>query len=163
MQVTIERATINHLRQLVNLERECFTAEAYTERQISSLLKDPKGVALLARVDGDIAGFIIGLVEDLKNSRLGHVVTVDVALKHRRKSIGSILLKEMEAIFSREDAEAVYLEVRVDNKSARQLYSKHGYREMGALEDYYSVGAHGLRLIKKLSGSAFSSQPQRGT
>ena len=163
MRVIVERATINHLRQLVNLERECFTAEAYTERQISRLLKDPKRVALLTKVDGDIAGFVIGLIEDLKNHRLGHVVTIDVALKYRKKGIGSVLLEEMESIFSQRGAEAVYLEVRVDNKSARQLYSKHGYKEMGALEDYYSAGTHGLRLTKRLAGSTSFSQPQRRT
>jgi ribosomal-protein-alanine acetyltransferase len=154
MQVTVEHATIKHLRKLVNLERECFTVEAYSEKQISRLLKDPKGVTLLAQADSDIAGFILGLVEDLKNHRLGHVVTIDVALKYRRIGIGSILLKEIEVIFSQRGAEAVYLEVRVDNKSARQLYSKHGYKEFGALEDYYSAGTHGLRLIKRLAGSA---------
>lgn len=157
MQLTIEQATIKHLKQLVELERKCFTAEAYTERQISSLLKDPKEVALLAKVDGDIAGLIIGLVEDFKNRRLGHVVTIDVPLKYRRKGIGSILLDEIEAIFARKGAEAIYLEVRVDNKSARQLYSKHGYKELGALEDYYSAGTHGLRLAKRLAESASSS------
>jgi ribosomal protein S18 acetylase RimI-like enzyme len=163
VRVIVERATINHLRRLVNLECECFTAEAYTERQISRLLKEPQGVALLGRVDGDIAGFVIGLIEDLKNHRLGHVVTVDVALKYRRKGIGSVLLEEMEAAFSQRGAEASYLEVRVDNKSARQLYSKHGYKEMGALEDYYSAGTNGLRLTKRLAGSTSFSQPQRRT
>jgi ribosomal-protein-alanine N-acetyltransferase len=158
VRVTVEHATINHLRQFVNLERECFTVEAYTERQISGLLKDPQGFALLARVDDDIAGFIIGLIENMKNHRLGHVVTIDVALKYRRKGIGSILLREMEAIFSREGAEAAYLEVRVDNKSARQLYSEHGYREMGSLENYYSAGTHGLRMFKQLADSTSSSQ-----
>lgn len=159
MRVTIEPATINHVRQLVNLERECFTVEAYTQRRISRLLKDPKSAALLAKVDGDIAGFIIGLIEDSKNHRLGHVVTIDVAPRYRRRGVGSILLKEMEAIFLREGAEAVYLEVRVDNRSARQLYSDHGYGSIGALEDYYSVGAHGVRLAKRLAGPTFFPQP----
>ena len=154
VQVKVERATIDHLGQLVDLERECFTTEAYTERQILGLLKDSRNVALLARVDGDIAGFIIGLDETLKNHRLGHVVTIDVALKYRRKGIGSILLEEMETVFSQRGAEAVYLEVRVDNKSARQLYSKCGYKKLDALENYYSLGTHGLKMIKRLAGSA---------
>ena len=163
MQVIVEQATIKHLRQLVSLERECFTAEAYTETQISGLLRDSNGVALFARVDGDIAGFIIGLVEDFKNHRLGHIVTIDVALRCRRKGIGSVLLRKMEAILRERGAEAVYLEVRVDNKSARQLYSKHGYKESGALKDYYSAGTHALRLIKRLAGATSFSQPQRRT
>lgn len=156
MQVTVEQATTSHLRQLLNIERECFTVEAYTERQIFDLLRNPQAVALLARVDCDIAGFIIGLAENSKNAKLGHIVTIDVALKHRKKGIGLILLNEIEAIFSREGAEAIHLEVRADNKSARRLYLKQGYKEMEPLEDYYSAGAHGLRLIKRLTRSSNS-------
>ena len=157
MQVTVEPATTLNLRQLLNIERECFTAEAYSENQIFDLLRSPRVAALLARVNCDIAGFIIGLVEDSKNVKLGHIVTIDVALKHRRKGTGLILLKEIEVILSKKGAKAIYLEVRADNKSARQLYRKQGYKEMEPLEDYYSAGVHGLRLIKQLSRSSDSS------
>jgi len=156
MHVTVERATTSNLKQLLNIERECFTVEAYTERHIFDLLRDPKAVALLARIDCDVVGFIIGLVEDSKNERLGHVVTIDVAFKYRRKGIGLILLNEIETILSQEGAKAIYLEVRADNKSAKQLYLKQGYREMEPLKDYYSAGAHGLKLIKKLTESSTS-------
>lgn len=156
MQVTIEPATIRHLRQLLNIERECFTVEAYTEKQVLDLLRNPRAVALLARVDCDFAGFIIGLVEDLKNVKLGHIVTIDVALSHRRKGIGLMLLKKAEVIFLQKGVKSIHLEVRADNKSARRLYRKQGYRQMGSLEDYYSAGAHGLRLVKQLMRSSDS-------
>lgn len=152
VQVIIEQATTRHLRQLLNIERECFTVETYTEKQILDLLRNPQAVALLARVDCDIAGFIIGLVEDLKNVRLGHIMTIDVALSHRKKGIGLILLKEIEVIFLQNGVKAIHLEVRADNKSARRLYRKQGYRQTEPLEDYYSAGVHGLRLIKRLTG-----------
>jgi ribosomal-protein-alanine acetyltransferase len=150
VKVTTGPATTRDLNELLNLERECFTTEAYTERQIRELLKSPNAVALLARVDADIAGFAISLVEDCGRAKLGHVVTIDVAVKHRRKGIGLTLLREAEDTLSQRNVQAVYLEVRADNTTALQLYRKQGYVETELLEDYYSAGIRALRLVKQL-------------
>ena len=150
MHVTTRLATARNLTELLNLERECFTTEAYTERQIRDLLKNPNVVALLAKFDADIAGFVISLVEDSGRAKLGHVVTIDVAAKHRRKGIGLTLLKEAEHALAQRNVQVIYLEVRADNESALQLYRKQGYVEKELLEDYYSAGIHALRLMKRL-------------
>lgn len=149
-QVTTEPATTRNLKDLLNLERECFTTEAYTERQMRDLLESPNVIALLAKIDADTAGFVIGLVEDSEGAKFGHIVTIDVAIKHRRKGIGLTLLKAMEDAFSQKEVHIVYLEVRADNTSALQLYRKQGYVKAEILEDYYSVGIRALRLMKQL-------------
>jgi ribosomal protein S18 acetylase RimI-like enzyme len=41
-------------------------------------------------------------------------------------------------------------EVKADNQAARRLYASQGYREAGALPDYYGAGLDGVRLIKQL-------------
>jgi ribosomal protein S18 acetylase RimI-like enzyme len=56
----------------------------------------------------------------------------------------------MENLLSEKGAEAVYLEVRVDNHAALELYEKQGYLKTELLEDYYSIRAPGLRLVKPL-------------
>jgi len=150
MRVTTGLATTRDLRELLNLERECFTTEAYRERQIRDLLKSPNAIVLSAKVDADIAGFVISLVEDCGKAKLGHVVTIDVAVKHRRKGIGLTLLREVEHALSQRNVQVIYLEVRADNKSALQLYRKQDYVETELLENYYSVGIHALRLMKRL-------------
>lgn len=150
MATAIEPANLKSLDELWRIERECFTKEAYTKQQIASLLKDSNAIGLVARVNGEIAGFVIGVIEDSGSEVAGHIHTVDVAVKHRGLGVGARLLSEMEAVFIRCNAEVSHLEVRADNQAARRLYERQGYKEIEALEDYYSAGAHGLRMKKYL-------------
>jgi ribosomal-protein-alanine N-acetyltransferase len=148
--VVIEPVTAHDLQNLVALERECFTTEAYTERQIRDLLESPKAIAFLAKIDADIVGFVISVVEEFEGAKIGHIVTIDVAIKHRRKGIGLTLLKAAEDALSNRKARTVYLEVRADNTSALQLYRKQGYVKTEILENYYSRGIRALRMMKNL-------------
>jgi len=134
----------------MKIERECFTAEAFTKEQIASLLRNADVVGLLARVDGEIAGFIIGAIEYQIRARVGHILTIDVVVKHRRKGVGAKVLQAIENAFVERGAKISYLEVRVDNMAARRLYQKQGYEEIEPLNHYYSKGVHGLRLRKQL-------------
>jgi ribosomal-protein-alanine acetyltransferase len=149
LSITIQQATVNDLDTLYEIERECFTTEAFTKEQIAYILQNPSAVSLVAKIDGETVGFTIGLTYR-GNKRIGHVYTIDVALKHRRKGIGLRLLNELEQIFVENGVETCYLEVRIDNVAARELYRKQGYIETGRLKGYYPMGTHGVQLKKKL-------------
>lgn len=146
----MEEATLANLEELMRIERQCFTGEAFTKEQIATLLVSPDVIGLLARIDGEVAGFIIGGIQSHALTKTGHVYTIDVAVKHRRRRVGVTLLNEMEEAFSKRGAKTSVLEVRVDNQAARQLYKKQGYLEAEELHNYYSKGIHGLRLAKQL-------------
>lgn len=150
MHVTVGKASLRHLRELLRIERECFTTEAFTQKQIETLIRNPNGTAFLAQVKEQVAGFIIGEIENHEMVKVGHICTIDVAFKHRRRGVGLKLLEEMESAFLQRGAETCYLEVRVGNKEARRLYEKQGYIELEDLDNYYSRGGHGLRLVKQL-------------
>lgn len=149
MSITIQRATINDLETLYQIERECFTIEAFSKEHIAYLLQNPNTLSLVAHVNGEVAGFISGLIHRRDKMITGRVYTLDVAVKHRRKGVGLKLLKELERIFLKRGVKTCYLEVRVDNVAALELYRKHGYVEVEKLEKYYR-GIHGVRLKKKL-------------
>lgn len=149
MAITIQRATIKDLETLYQIERECFTLEAFSKEHLAYLLQNPNTLSLVAHVNGEIAGFIIGLIHRHDKMITGRVYTIDIAVKHRRKGVGLILLNELEQKFLKRGVESCYLEVRVDNVAARQLYRKHGYVEVKKLKHYYG-GIHGIRLKKKL-------------
>lgn len=150
MQITIETADVHNLGELLRIERECFTSGAYTKEQITSLLRNPNAIGFITRANSEAMGFIIGTIEKFGSIKIGHVYTLDVAVKHRRKGIGLRLLAELESAFLKRSVKTSYLEVRVDNEAARKLYKQHGYVEIESLEDYYSTGVHGLRLKKQL-------------
>lgn len=153
MVISTEPASPDSLDELWSIERECFTKEAYSKQQIASLLKSPNAVDLVARVNGEIAGFVIGGIEDLSGRQVGHVYTIDVGVNHRRKGVGKRLIKDIENVFIDHGVGVIYLEVRANNQAARRLYETQGYRSVEAIENYYSAGIHGLRMIKYLKSS----------
>lgn len=150
MRLRIETATIRDLDALENIERACFTVEAFTREHLACLLETPNAISLAARTDHKIVGFTIGLIETYGRVRVGHVYTIDVTLKHRRTGIGLKLLEELENIFVEKGIKTSYLEVRADNRAALELYRRKGYTEPQPLENYYAKGAHGLRMKKEL-------------
>lgn len=149
-EVTVEEASIKHLDRLYEVEMECFEREAFTRQQIAYLLTDYDAVSLIARVDGEIVGFIIGKIYVSGKSAIGHILTIDVAPKHRRRGIGLKLLQNIEKMFRCKGVKVCCLEVREDNIAALSLYQKFGYKKVGSLENYYG-NAHGVYLKKVLT------------
>jgi ribosomal-protein-alanine N-acetyltransferase len=137
------------LETLYQIERECFTIEAFSKEHIAYLLQSPSTLSLVAHVNGEIAGFIIGLINRKDKTITGRVYTIDVASKHRRKGVGLKLLDELERKFVKIGVKTCYLEARADNVAALELYRKRGYVEVKKLKKYYR-GIHGVRLKKKL-------------
>lgn len=150
LKIAVEKAKLANHEELWKIETECFTIEAFTKEHIEFLLRNPNAIGLIARVNGEVAGFIIGIIENYGRAKIGHVYTIDVAVKHRRRGVGLRLLNEMENTFLKKGVKTSYLEVRVDNQAARTLYKKQGYAEIQSLDDYYSGGIHGLRMVKQL-------------
>jgi ribosomal-protein-alanine acetyltransferase len=148
--VTVEDASVKFLDRLYEIERECFIEEAFSKKQIAQLLTDYNSISLIARENGEIAGFIVGVVYPDRKAVNGHILTIDVSPLHRRKGIGRMLLQEMERIFAQKGVQVCLLEVREDNAAAISLYRKLGYKEMGRLENYYG-NAHGIYLKKVLA------------
>ena len=149
MEVKIETATLKLLDQLFQIEEECFDQEAFTKRQIAYLLSDYNSIALVGKIDNEIAGFIITQVEVEENTEFGHIITINVASNCRRKGIATKLLHEIETLLKRKGISECRLEVREDNHSAIKLYQTFGYQTMGRLENYYGK-KHGVYLKKTL-------------
>jgi len=150
MAVTVKDASIKYLERLSEIEKECFSEEAFTKKQISLLLGDYNSIGLIAEENGDIVGFIVGMIYPEGKVVNGHILTIDVSPSHRRKGIGQMLLKEVENVFVQKGVQACLLEVREGNVAAISLYHKLGYKDIGRLENYYGK-AHGIYLKKILS------------
>jgi ribosomal-protein-alanine N-acetyltransferase len=150
MPITIEDASIRHLDKLYEIEMECFEREAFTKQQIAHLLTDYDSVSLVAKVNGEIVGFIIGMIYLERNSLTGHIFTIDISPIHRRKGTAQKLLQEIEKIFKEKGVKTCRLEVREDNIAALRLYQKFGYKKVAKLKNYYG-NAHGIYLKKDLT------------
>jgi len=150
MLAKIEKASIEHLDRLYEIEMKCFETEAFTKQQIAYLLTDSNSVILVSRVKDEVVGFVIGKTYMDKKPAAGQILTIDVSPKHRRKGIGQRLLHKIEKTLKDKGIKICYLEVRENNFVALSLYQKLGYKRVGRLENYYG-NAHGIRLRKALA------------
>jgi ribosomal-protein-alanine N-acetyltransferase len=147
MELKIENASIKQLDELFKIEEDCFDQEAFTKQQIAYLLSDFNTVALIAKSNVDIAGFVIAQIEVEENAEYGHIVTINVAPKFRRKGIATRLLQEIESFLKQRSITQIRLEVREDNNAALKLYNKLDYMTQGKLDRYYG-NKHGIYLKK---------------
>ncbi len=75
-----------------------------------------------------------------------HILNICVAPENRRGGIASVLMEQAIATVLLQGASVMFLEARVSNKAAIQLYEKLGFIETGRRENYYNVaGAGNLR------------------
>ncbi len=149
MEVKIETATTKLLDKLFEIEEQCIEQEAFTKRQIAYLLTDYNTIALVARVNNELAGFIIAQIEIDDSTLFGHIITINVSPNFRRKGVATEMIQDIEGILKKKDINKCHLEVREDNTSAIKLYQKCGYQKFGKLEKYYG-NKHALYFKKTL-------------
>ena len=85
---------------------------------------------LVARVDGEFAGFVTFSVESgsyEQDVRRGIVENLYVEPAHRRETVGEGLLAAAEAKLAERGADVVALEAMADNEAARAFYQAQGY------------------------------------
>ena len=150
MLAKIEKASIQHLDRLCEIEMKCFKTEAFTKQQIAHLLTDSNSVILVSKVKGEIVGFVIGKTYMDKKPATAHILTIDVSPEHRRKGRGLRLLEEIEKTFKDKGVRSCCLEARENNIAALNLYQKFGYKRVGRIKNYYG-NAHGIFLRKVLT------------
>lgn len=148
MEFKIETASIRLLDELYRIEEQCFDEEAFSKRQIAYLLTDYNTIALTAKANTDIAGFIIAQIET-DDTDYGHIITLNVAQNYRHKGVATRLLQEMGDLLKQRSISECRLEVREDNHAAIKLYHKLGYQTICKLDRYYGK-SHGLYLKKTL-------------
>jgi len=146
----IREAKQSDLDEIYRIEIECFAEESFTYPQLKYYLDSPNFITLIASVNGEKAGFIVGSIEDAGGERVGHIYTLDVKRKFRRIGVGSALLKTLEKFFTKKGAVRSCLEARCDNIAAKNLYLKLGYEPVGIIRDYYRLGLDAIRFEKAL-------------
>jgi [ribosomal protein S18]-alanine N-acetyltransferase len=134
------------LEELYLLDQACFEPEiAYTRGQLRDLLSREHAVGVVAEVEGALAGFGIGH----RTGGRGHVVTLDVAGRHRRRGVGRVLLEELVERLERAGARTVRLEVDLRNEGAIRFYERLGFRETRRLRGYYGDRLDGLEMVRE--------------
>ena len=120
------------LPRVLELERVCFSLP-WSRAAFLPELPDPACCWRAALVDGVLAGYA-GMRTVLDE---GYISNVAVAPEFRRRGIGENLVTALIREGQRRTLSFLTLEVRVSNESARRLYSRLGFREVGLRPGYY--------------------------
>ena len=87
--------------------------------------------------EGDVAGYCIvaHAAEEV------HVLNICVGPEYRREGCARLLIKNEISIGAESGAKEIYLEVRVSNLGAIDLYKGLGFKNVGVRKDYYPTGS----------------------
>jgi [ribosomal protein S18]-alanine N-acetyltransferase len=110
---------------------------AYTRNLEDSGASALRRVALVAEVNGAVAG--LGMVRILAAPDGGEaeLETIVVAAEWRRRGIGAALMRGLLDSARVQGARRLYLEVRASNSAAIGLYRRLGMEETGRRRGYY--------------------------
>lgn len=140
MTVRLRRMTPADLPAVTALERDLFPEDPWPERMFTSELSARRDdrFYLVADDDGQIAGYagLLAPPEDRPGGQ-ADVLTMAVARPRWGQGIGSLLLEALLTEAGRRSCSDVFLEVRVDNLRAQQLYERYGFTKVGFRRGYY--------------------------
>jgi ribosomal-protein-alanine N-acetyltransferase len=137
------------LPDLWRLDRLCFEPGiAYSQRELRRFLAILGAESVLARADGELAGFAIGYPD---SPDLARVVTLDVNPSFRRRGLGQKLLDTLLARLAASGATRALLEVDVRNSGAIAFYRKLGFAECGRVPSYYGRGLDAFEMSRNIA------------
>ena len=111
------------------------------------IIVEPSREVFLAWIGEEIVGFVI---IEMNGTFKGYIKSICISPSQRRKGIGSKLMHYAEErIFS--ETPNVFLLVSSFNSSARTLYQRLGYEEIGEFKDFI-VRGHSEILMRKTKG-----------
>lgn len=130
--------TAAHVDALMPYERDMFGTEAWTSNGYRAELHDTRRRHYLAAEGSD--GELLGWAGIMVIADSAEILTVGVVPTARREGIATRLLDGLLAEARRRGAVEAFLEVRIDNDAARQLYERGGFTQVGLRRGYYDAG-----------------------
>jgi ribosomal-protein-alanine N-acetyltransferase len=144
--LTVKTLNFSDLPQVIAIERRAFPAPWSLSMFVLELSK-PSEIALSARRDGRIVGYVICARYD----EALHIMNIAVDPGHRRRGVASALLDE---VIARGGADAAYtLEARVSNAGAIALYERYGFRGVGTRPRYYADNGEDAIIMWRAIGT----------
>lgn len=86
-------------------------------------------------------------------TRKGHIVSIAVLPEYRRRGIAHSLLSNALKNLSEYGIGECYLEVRVSNNPAIQLYKNLGFTTSRQINGYYRDGEDAYLMVKSMNSS----------
>ena len=112
--------------RILEIEAQAFPKSPYNRRLFTSLYRSYPSTFLVYREE-EILGYLVYTPE-------GHIISIAVHPRHRRRGIGTQLVRE---VFRNSTGECIWVEVRKTNTGAQACYEKLAFLKKGVIPRYY--------------------------
>lgn len=131
-EMTITTMGQEHVSQVVELEKQCFS-DPWSEKSVASELENPLSLWLVALEGDTVAGYVGS------QTVMGETDMMNVAVSpaYRRRGIARELIQALLRELARQGSHRLTLEVRASNAPARALYESLGFAQVGRRANYY--------------------------
>ncbi|MFQ6095750.1 MAG: ribosomal protein S18-alanine N-acetyltransferase [Candidatus Bathyarchaeia archaeon] len=142
--------------RVIYINRVCLP-ENYSSHFFMDLFKRFPETFIIAEEDGQVVGYIMCRMETglpsfrtFELPKIGHIISIAVLPQYRGRGIGYSLIRRALWAMSRYKAKECYLEVRVSNTPAINLYKKLGFKIAKTIRGYYADGESSYRMTRQL-------------
>lgn len=141
----IRQAIQDDISQIAILEKDSFQ-DAWSEKELCSVLKNALYDVYVLEVSSEVVGYFVTMtVEDCE------LLRICVKESMRRRGYATALMKKLIDLSNTRNFQRILLEVRHDNITAIELYTKFGFAEFGVRKNYYG-GNVDARLFAYVKG-----------
>jgi ribosomal-protein-alanine N-acetyltransferase len=123
----------------------------FTRGAMRRFAETNKARVTIAEEQHALAGFVILHLEEGEESRIGYVITLDVAPEQRRRGIARLLMSEAERQAFEADCSALVLHVFTGNEDAIRFYMSTGFVRSHREEEFYGPGMDAWVFHKRLA------------
>ena len=134
-----------HLEKLAELEKICFSSQAWSYKSLEDELTNPTAHFFVAEVDEEVAGYI-GMYVVCENC---YVTNVAVFPQYRRQGVAKALIKMAMLTADTMETDFISLEVRPSNEPAISLYKSFGFEQNGLRKNYYKNPTEDALIMTK--------------
>lgn len=145
----VRQAELSDINDIIKINRICLP-ENYSFDFFYRILSDFGYACVVGQVEGEIVGYALSRIERPFTSFLGvqsakgHIISIAVLPKYRRQGLGNKIMKYGMKKLIEHDVEIIYLEVRVSNVAAVEMYKKLGFYVKKEFKEYYRDGESAL-------------------
>lgn len=133
------------VERVARLERETFSAPWRPDTFRKLLTRNSTELWVVELPDHGVVGYaVLWLV--LEHAELANIA---VEPEHRGRGLGSFLLDRVLERARERGVKGLYLEVRVSNTRAADLYERRGFQEIGRRRDYYDRPREDARVLAR--------------